>query len=123
MTSAKDLEVPSGRVSRSDEHSAVAAHTPGPWSAIGGGIVAPMVLTTLSSGRRVSFRVAVCKDGSRSQVSANVRLISTAPDLLEIAKRIVALQGIPFNSEERIAEGGRIMAMSKIAIAKAEERA
>lgn len=60
----------------------MAAHTPGPWKSSGAGIDACMVSTTLNSGRRVSFRVASCKDGDRDTVSANARLIAAAPDLL-----------------------------------------
>lgn len=94
-------------------------HTPGPWKPFGPGIKASMVSSTLKSGRRVSFRVACCKDGDDDTVAANARLIAAAPDML------AALKDLLFNADH----GNGLEAQHKAwdrardAIAKAEGRA
>jgi hypothetical protein len=66
-------------------------HTPGPWKTVGAGVDASMVSSTLKNGRRVSFRVACCKDGDIETIMANARLIAAAPQLLDFAKNVAGL--------------------------------
>jgi hypothetical protein len=64
------------------------SHTPGPWKSLGAEVVALMITSTLTSGRRVPFRVMTCKDGDRTTVQANARLIAAAPDMLAALKDV-----------------------------------
>lgn len=94
-------------------------HTPGPWTAFFS------VRNQRTGAGDWCFtggpdRRSLLKNGRRSE--ADARLIAAAPDLLEIAKAVIALQSLPINSEERIVAGGKISAMSKLAVAKAEAR-
>ena len=95
-----------------------ALHTPGPWKTFGPGIKASMVSSVLKSGRRVSFRVACCKDGDDDTVAANANLIAAAPDMLAALKHAL-------ECGERDGPASAMAALNTIgraAIAKAEGR-
>jgi hypothetical protein len=94
-------------------------HTPGPWEKIGAGITAKSDYAILSSGRKVNFRVACCKDGDLATVNANARLIAAAPDMLAALKRargelIYMAEKMPYTN---VKEALRLV---REAIAKAE---
>lgn len=100
---------------------AAAGRTPGPWKASGGaGVSACMVSTTLKSGRRVRFRVAVCRDGDIETVSANARLIAAAPDLLEAVQELLATHPAAYRKPHMIDNRtDNAVRIARAAIAKA----
>lgn len=92
--------------------------TPGPWFAKREGFSTVYVETRLRHG--VIQEVAACgpTEAGQAQQEANARLIATAPDLLSIVQRFVALDA-QWHPDLYATEKAELMAEARAAVTKA----
>ena len=95
-----------------------AAHTPGPWRYCREN-GSPTTGQHMIAGATPGY-LAQVRDCGSGDVQANARLIAAAPDLLEIARAIVAVCDSGKHADMACMEGSPLVDAARDAIAKAE---
>ena len=100
-----------------------AAHTPGPWliewNAAQGG-EGHYITDSKDMGELSRIAAVLFHDDADNETRANARLIAAAPDLLEIARAIVAICDTGKYADMACMEGSPLVDAARDAIAKAE---
>lgn len=100
-----------------------AAHTPGPWQIewnVAQGGEGHYITDSNDMGELSRIAAVLFHDDADGETRANARLIAAAPDLLEIARAIVAVCDSGKHADMACMEGSPLVDAARDAIAKAE---